>query len=106
QRYKTDLDFALSKVRASRPEIAERNFIVGEFGYERGQNGECGAANFLNETFDAFDGDDAFHPSYAIFWQIIDNGRLYGLLNEGFGLFRVRNGQLAPTLLSETFQKR
>ncbi|HKE06070.1 MAG TPA: hypothetical protein VKE91_18610 [Blastocatellia bacterium] len=106
QRYKTDLDFALSKVKAGRPEITERNFIIGEFGYERAQNGECVAANLLSETFDAFDGDDAFHPSYMIFWQIIDNGRLYGQLNEGFGLFRIRNGQLGATLLSETFQKR
>ncbi|MGH9938544.1 MAG: hypothetical protein ACREAM_20075, partial [Blastocatellia bacterium] len=87
-------------------EITERNFIIGEFGFERAQNGECVAANYLNEVFDVFDDDDSFHVSYIIFWQIIDNGRLYGLLNEGFGLFRVRNGQLAPTLLSETFRKR
>src|SRR5215470_13423321 len=106
QRYKTDLDFALSKIQVGRPEITERNFIIGEFGYERAQNGECVAANLLNESFDAFDGDNAFHPSYVIFWQIIDNGRLYGQLNEGFGLFRARNGQLASTLLSETFRKR
>ncbi|HKQ78490.1 MAG TPA: hypothetical protein VJ810_32620 [Blastocatellia bacterium] len=106
QRYKTDLNYALSKIKAFRPEIAERNFIIGEYGYERAQNGECVAANLLNETFDAFDGDDAFRPSYVIFWQIIDNGRLYGILNEGFGLFRIRNGRLTATLLSETFQKR
>jgi uncharacterized protein (TIGR03437 family) len=106
QRYKTDMSYGLSKIKASRPEITDRNFIIGEFGYERAQNGECVAANLLNETFDAFDGDDAFHPSYVIFWQIIDNGRLYGILNEGFGLFRIRNGRLTATLLSETFQKR
>ncbi len=106
QRYKNDLGFALAKVKARRPEIAEQNFIVGEFGFERARYGECHAANHLNEVFDAFDGDDAFRVSYAVFWQIIDNGRLYGLPDERFGLFRVSNGQLAPTLLSETFRKR
>src|SRR5262245_57198729 len=106
RRYKTDLSYALSKVKVGRPEITERNFIIGEFGFERAQNGECVSANLLNEIFDAFDGDDAFHPSYVIFWQIIDNGRLYGFLTEGLGLFRVRNGRLTATLLSETFQKR
>ncbi|MGH9766735.1 MAG: hypothetical protein ACREAB_04805 [Blastocatellia bacterium] len=106
QRYKSDLSFALSKVKARRPEITEQNFIIGEYGFERSRFGECNAANHLNELFDAFDGDDAFHVSYAIFWQIIDNGRIYGLLDERFGLFRASNGQLAPTLLSETFRKR
>jgi len=106
QRFKNDLNFALSKIKAHRPEITERHFIIGEVGFERAQNGECVAANLLNEIFDAFDGDNSFNVSYVIFWQIIDNGRIYGLLNEGFGLFRARNGQLAPTLLSETFRKR
>jgi uncharacterized protein (TIGR03437 family) len=106
QQYKNDLGFALSKVKEGRPEITERNFIVGEFGFQRDHYGECAAANNLNESFDAFDGDDGFRVSYAIFWQIIDNGRLYGQLGEGLGLFRARNGQLSPTLLSETFQKR
>lgn len=65
QRYKTDLGFALAKVKARRPEITERNFIVGEFGFERSRYGECHAANHLNEVFDAFDGDDAFHAFAA-----------------------------------------
>jgi uncharacterized protein (TIGR03437 family) len=106
QRYKTDLSFAMSKVKVGRPEISEQNFILGEYGFERARWGECNAANHLNEFFDSFDGEDAFHVSYAIFWQIIDNARLYGLLDERFGLFRVKDGQLGPTLLSETFQKR
>jgi uncharacterized protein (TIGR03437 family) len=106
QRYKTDLNFALSKVKVARPEIVEQNFIIGEYGFERSRYGECNAANHLNEMFDAFDGEDAFHVSYAIFWQIIDNARLYGLLDERFGLFRVSDGQLAPTLLSGAFKKR
>ncbi|MGH9936925.1 MAG: hypothetical protein ACREAM_11810, partial [Blastocatellia bacterium] len=44
QRLNNDLNFALSKVKAHRPEITERNFIIGEFGFERAQNGECVAA--------------------------------------------------------------
>ncbi len=106
QRYKNDLSFALSTIKTRRPEITERNFIVGEVGFERSRYGECNAANHLNELFDAFDGEDAFQVAYAIFWQIIDNGRLYGLLDERFGLFRVSDGRLAPTLLSAAFQKR
>ncbi len=106
KRYRNDLNFALSKVQAKRPEITERNFIVGEFGFERTSFGECNAANHLNEMFDAFDGDDAFHPSYVIFWQIIDNARSYGAPHVAFGLFRARDGALGPTLLSETFQKK
>ena len=49
-----------SKVKATRPEINERNFIIGEFGFERTRHGECNAANHLNEVFDALEGDGAF----------------------------------------------
>lgn len=106
RRFKSDLSFALSKVKASRPEVTERNFIIGEFGFERTRHGECNAANHLSEVFDAFDGDDAFQVSYVIFWQIIDNRRIYAAVDERFGLFRATGGQLASTLLSETFRKK
>jgi len=106
RRFKNDLSFALSKVKATRPEITARNFIIGEFGFERTRHGECNAANHLGEVFGAFDGDDAFQVSYAIFWQIIDNRRIYAAVDERFGLFRATGGQLAPTLLSETFRKK
>lgn len=106
QIYREDLTFALDKVRARRSEIAEENFIIGEFGFERTRYGECFAANHLNEMFDAFDGPGAFRVSYAVFWQVIDNNRLLGALDERFGLFRVRNGEVGATLLSQCFQKR
>src|SRR5215475_10416335 len=106
RRFKNDLGFALSKVKASRPEVTERNFIIGEFGFERTRHGECNAANYLSEFFDAVDGDDAFRVSYVIFWQIIDNRRIYAAVDERFGLFRSTGGLLAPTLLSETFRKK
>lgn len=104
--YKDALSFALAKVKAARPDVTEHNFIVGEYGFERSRYGECYAANNLNEAFEAFDGPDGFHVSYAIFWQIIDHPKIYGALEEHYGLFRVRDGELKPTLLSETFQKR
>jgi hypothetical protein len=106
RRFKFDLSFALSKVKATRPEVTERNFIIGEFGFERTRHGECNAANHLSEVFDAFDGDGAFRVSYVIFWQIIDNRRIYAAVDERFGLFRSTGDRLAPTLLSETFRKK
>lgn len=106
RRFKIDLSFALSKVKETRLEVTERDFIIGEFGFERTRHGECNAANHLSEVFDAFDGDDAFHVSYVIFWQIIDNRRIYAAVDERFGLFRATGGRLAPTLLSETFRKK
>ncbi|MBO0726604.1 MAG: hypothetical protein J2P52_13460 [Blastocatellia bacterium] len=106
RRFKNDLGFALSKVKASRPRVTERNFIIGEFGFERTRHGECNAANYLSEFFDAFDGDGSFGVSYAIFWQIIDNRRIYAPVDERFGLFRATGGRLEPTLLSETFRKK
>jgi hypothetical protein len=104
-RFKNDLSFALSKVKAARPEVTERNFIIGEFGFERTRHGECNAANHLSEVFHAFDGDGAFQVSYVVFWQVIDNRRIYAAVDERFGLFRAAGGRLAPTLLSETFRK-
>src|SRR5262249_30239794 len=55
---------------------------------ERTRHGECNAANHLSEVFDAFDGAGAFQVSYVIFWQIIDNRRIYAAVDERFGLFR------------------
>jgi len=106
RRFKNDLSFALSKVKAVRPEVTERNFIIGEFGFERTRHGECNAANYLGEVFDALEGDGAFQVSYVVFWQIIDNRRIYAAVDERFGLFRAAGGRLAPTLLSETFRKK
>ncbi|MDX2033402.1 MAG: hypothetical protein SF339_22190 [Blastocatellia bacterium] len=106
QIYREDLTFALNKVRARRPGVAEANFLIGELGFERTRYGECFAANHVNEMFDAFDGPDAFRVSYAVFWQVIDNNRLLGALDERFGLFRVRDGAVGGTLLSQCFQKR
>ncbi|MGH9801719.1 MAG: hypothetical protein ACRD82_15265, partial [Blastocatellia bacterium] len=78
QRYKEDLGFALSLIKAKRPEIGENNFLLGEYGLERIRYGECNAANYINEMIDAFEGSDAFQISYAIFWQIADNAPYYG----------------------------
>ncbi|MGH9839218.1 MAG: hypothetical protein ACREEM_10580 [Blastocatellia bacterium] len=106
QVYKRDLDFALAKIKAQRPDVTESNFIIGEYGFERSRYGECYAASNLNEMFDAFDGAGAFRVSYVVFWQVIDNGRLFGHLDERFGLFRADGQTLKSTMLSESFQKR
>jgi uncharacterized protein (TIGR03437 family) len=103
---KDDLEFALAKVRARRPEVTAHNFILGEFGFDRTQHGECYVANFVNEVFDAFEGSDSFPVSYIIFWQIVDNARSYGSQGGHFGLFRVRDNALNLTLPGETFKKR
>jgi hypothetical protein len=106
RRFKDDLNFALAKVKVTRPEVTERNFMIGEFGFERTRHGECNAANHLGEVFDALEGDDAFQVSYVVFWQIIDNRRIYAAVDERFGLLRAAGGRLTPTLLSETFRKK
>lgn len=106
QRFKADLDFAMSKIRAQRPEITEHNFIIGEFGFERASYGECNAANYTGEMFDAFDGPDAFRVSYAIFWQIIDNRATFGVGTDLFGLYRARDGRLSLSAVGDTFRKR
>ncbi len=107
QGLKTDLEFALGKVRAKRHEVTANNFIVGEFGFDRTRYGECNAANHINEMFDVFEGPDAFQVSYVIFWQVIDNAPAYGGFQGGnFGLFRVRDGKMNISLLGDTFQKR
>jgi uncharacterized protein (TIGR03437 family) len=106
RRYKTDLGFALSLIKTKRPEIGENNFIVGEYGFERASYGECNAANYTSEMFDALEGADAFQASYAIFWQIVDNAPFYGVGVDSFGLYRERGGQLTPSLMGENFRKR
>ncbi len=103
---KSDLEFALKKVREKRPEVTAHNFILGEYGFDRTRHGECYAANFVNEMFDVFEGPDAFPVSYVIYWQIIDNSRAYGAQGGHFGLFRPRDNTLNLTLLGETFKKR
>jgi hypothetical protein len=103
---KADLNFALAKVRERRPEIAEANFIIGEYGMHRTRWGETIIANFTNEFFDAVTAPDAFQVSYAIYWQIIDNGPGFYVGDDGFGLFRSRNGILSLTRSGETFKRR
>lgn len=104
--YKTDLTFAMNLIRRRRPEITEANFIIGEWGIHRTRWGETAVGNFFNEMLDAFDGPDAFKVSYAIFWQIIDNAPYFGVGEDGFGLFRSRNGVFNLTRAGETFKRR
>lgn len=106
QRYKTDLGFALSLIKAKRPEISEQNFILGEYGFERATYGECNAANHTSEMFSALEGADAFQVSYAIYWQIVDNAPFYGVGLESFGLYKLRDGNLGLSLVGENFKKR
>ncbi|MBS1806570.1 MAG: hypothetical protein JST84_00080 [Acidobacteria bacterium] len=103
---RTDLNFALAKVRTLRPEIQEPNFIIGEFGVHRTRWGETTAANYVNEMFDAVIAPDAFQVSYAIFWQIIDNLPAFAIGESGFGLYRSRNGQMNLTRAGHVFQQR
>jgi hypothetical protein len=104
--YKTDLTFAMNLIRQRRPEITEANFIIGEWGIHRTRWGETTVGNFFNEMLDAFDGPDAFKVSYAIFWQIIDNAPFVGSGEDGYGLFRSRNGVFNITRAGETFRRR
>ncbi|MEP7337140.1 MAG: hypothetical protein ABI977_05300 [Acidobacteriota bacterium] len=106
QRYKTDLTFALSLIKARRPEIGENNFILGEYGFERATYGECNAANHASEMFDALEGANSFQVSYAVFWQIVDNAPYYGVGVGSFGLYRMLDGQLSLSLAGENFRKR
>lgn len=103
---KTDLNFALAKVREKRPEVTEANFIIGEYGMHRTRWGETNVANFVDEFFDAVEAPDAFKVSYAVFWQIIDNVPSFLVSEDGFGLFRSRNGIFGLTRAGETFRKR
>ena len=106
QRYKTDLTFALSLIKAQRPEIGEHNFILGEYGFERARYGECNAANHTSEMFDALEGEGSFQASYAVFWQIVDNAPAYGVGVSLFGLYRIRDGNLSLSPIGENFRKR
>ncbi|MBX3278612.1 MAG: hypothetical protein KF868_11475 [Acidobacteria bacterium] len=103
--FKSDLRIALDLVRAARSEITEANFLIGEYGFERITFGECRAAEMFTEFVDALEGPDALGISYAVYWQIIDNFPIYGLIDDRFGLFRTRNGALEPTRLGMTYQR-
>jgi hypothetical protein len=105
---KNALDIALNKVKALRPTIDQPNFIIGEFGFPRELYGECNAANHINEIFDAVSPIDpeAFHPSFVILWQILDNAPVYSVNWRGYGLYKVRNGSLRQTRAFTTFQQR
>ena len=106
QRYKADLNFALSLIKARRPEITEHNFILGEYGFERARYGDCNAANHTSEMFDALEGEGSFQASYAVFWQVVDNAPFYGIGVELFGLYKTRNGQTSLSPIGENFRKR
>lgn len=103
---KRDLDFALQKVREKRPEIQEQNFIIGEFGIHRTRWGEKTVANFVSEMIDAVMAPDGFQVSYAVWWQIIDNLPFNIVWEEGFGLYRSRNGLFYLNLVGDTFKRR
>ncbi len=103
---KRDLEFALAKIRERRPEIEQRNFIIGEFGIHRTRWGEKTVANFVAEMIDAVTAADGFQVSYAVWWQIIDNLPFNIVWEEGFGLFRSRNGLFYLNLVGETFKRK
>jgi hypothetical protein len=104
--FKRDLGFALDRVRALRPEVAEANFIIGEFGFHRTRWGENTTANFVNEFMSALEAADAFRVSYAVFWQVIDNTPLPFVWEDGFGLFKSRDGRLVLSRAGEVFKRR
>lgn len=106
QRYKTDLSFALSLIKTRRPEITEHNFIVGEYGFERARYGDCNAANYTSEMFDALEGEGSFQASYAVFWQVVDNAPFYGIGVEYFGLYKTSGDQVSLSPIGENFRKR
>lgn len=106
QRYKEDLGFAMSLIKANRPEVGENNFMLGEYGLENVRYGECNSANYINEMIDAFEGADAFQISYSIFWQVVDNAPYYGVGAVHFGLYKNRNGQPSLSAVGENFKRR
>jgi hypothetical protein len=117
---KTDLGFALAKVRSRRPKVQPENFILGEWGFARSIYSECQASRYVEELVRALEGRNGFHVSYAIYWQALDNGWRGGrrtpcvgdLKDEGdpdgqvdwllYGLFRGRDGEM--TLSGSTYQ--
>lgn len=102
---KDDLTFALGKVRATRPAVEEKNFLIGEAGFARVRFGECLAAVNTSELFEALEAADAFKASWAIYWQVIDNSPVWDNDVLGLhGLYRLRNGQLEPTLAGKVWQ--
>jgi|GEM_PF-5500352 len=68
--FKSNLGFALNKVKATRPSADEVNFIVGEWAFYPEVYGD-NAVSYVNEMFGAFNLDDpsAFHVSYLYYWQ-------------------------------------
>lgn len=106
QRYKEDLGFALSLIKAKRPEVGENNFLLGEYGLENVRYGECNSGNYINEMIDAFEGTDAFQISYSVFWQVVDNAPYYGVGALHFGLYKNRNGQPSLSAVGENFKRR
>jgi hypothetical protein len=106
ERLQRDLSFALAKVRERRPEMQERNFMVGEFGLHRTRWGEKNIANYVAEVIDAVMTPDGFQMSYALWWQIIDNLPFNTVWEEGFGLFRSRNNLFYLNQVGEVFKRK
>lgn len=103
---KNDFEFALAQVRRTRPEVTANNFILGEYGFDRTRHNECFAGNAVNELFDILTAPDSFPLSYAIFWQVVDNARSFGVISSRLGLFRTDGGQLRETLMGRAFRTR
>lgn len=74
QALRNDLGFSLTKVRSRQRQVREENFILGEWGFARSIYNECLAARYTGEMVNALEGPNAFHVSYAIYWQALDNG--------------------------------
>lgn len=105
EEFNRDLNFALNLIKAQRPDITQHNFMIGEIGYPRTDFGECYAAETLRETLEVFTAPDSFQVSYVLLWQIVDNGPTWDSDEwPGFGLFRVRNGQLEQTMNGKVAQ--
>ncbi len=100
-----EMRLAVSLVRATRPQIAEANFILGEFGFERVRFGECRVSSLLHQVLGALEGENGLGVSYAIFWQIIDNANLYGVINDRFGLYRTAASGLVKTRVGVAFER-
>jgi hypothetical protein len=103
---RNDLNVALATVRTKRPEIQERNFIIGEFGFPREDYGEKTVANYFNEVIDAVTAPDGFQVSYAVWWQIIDNRTFNLPWGYGYGFYTSRDGLFQQNLVGELFRRR
>jgi hypothetical protein len=82
-----DLDFALSAIRAGRPDVDHTDLLLGEFGSAREipDWGECVATQRMKDTLDAA---RKWGVGLAIYWQVVDNALDASAQYFGFGLFK------------------